>query len=352
MIAPVGRLRARAARGLRVAFAATGSTPRPPAAPKMPNAPARTVRHLVAVVYRQAGLIALCALLGTAASLVLYIGPQRIYPATAKVRVQTGQQNRRLAEASSPVIETQLAQAKEDLRQSQDRIVALLVQDSEPSRRGADDTGAVAAQGLKLELNPDVAVAGAGALPLGAALKAQALEPQLRLDEARQPHADDAENVLDLRSQAAGSQPRFAGTVHENTPLGAELNRLERARQFAQQRCVALQRKRDQIGLDMRHDASGSERRAIIDAPDPLTVAEGEKKKVVAMRGPVAGLMLGLLLAALRELGGDRMRSSREAEWALGAPVLGAIPTLSAKARNSYFGTSTAALESAPKALA
>ena len=45
------------------------------------------------------------------------------------------------------------------------------------------------------------------------------------------------------------------------------------------------------------------------------------------------GLLLGLLAAAIRELRGQRMRSSREAEWTLGAPVLAAIPTLSARAR-------------------
>ncbi len=49
-------------------------------------------------------------------------------------------------------------------------------------------------------------------------------------------------------------------------------------------------------------------------------------------RGLFTGLLLGLLLASLRELRGGRMRTPREAEWALGVPVLGAIPTLSAKA--------------------
>ena len=59
--------------------------------------------------------------------------------------------------------------------------------------------------------------------------------------------------------------------------------------------------------------------------------------------GLVAGLLLGLLLAGLRELGGQRMRSAREAEWALGAPVLGAIPTLSARARGALLEPSDAA---------
>jgi hypothetical protein len=60
-----------------------------------------------------------------------------------------------------------------------------------------------------------------------------------------------------------------------------------------------------------------------------------EAPGLAALPGLVAGLLLGLLLAALRELHGGRMRSPREAEWALGVPVLGAIPTLSAKAREA-----------------
>ena len=57
-----------------------------------------------------------------------------------------------------------------------------------------------------------------------------------------------------------------------------------------------------------------------------------------AWPGLLAGLLLGLAMAALRELRGQRMRSPREAEWALGVPVLGAIPTLPTRSRESRFG--------------
>ena len=470
----------------------------PAGAPR--TAPPRSARDLIAVLYRQAGLIAVCALVGTAASLVLYMRQPRVYASTAKVWVQTeqqgspsflsgiaayretpypdpvnrkieteislmltrtnaqavvekyaidesqlvhgavvkarpaadaasaavaardsrsktvdlfldsvsveplrsktadtssnvlevkfectdpalapvalqafldnylqlgAQQNRRLGETTSRLIENKLAQAKEDLRQSEDKIVALLVQDGGRTGRSVADAGAAAAGtgkigsayaaaegGLKLDMNPDLAVAGGGAAPVVAALKAQTLELQLRLDEARQLYTDDAENVRNLRSQLAGSQQRLAKTVRENTHLEAELNRLERGRQLAQERFVELQRKLDQIDLYLRLNPTEAESRVIIDAPDHPTVAEGKKKKIVALLGPMAGLMLGLLLAALRELGGDRMRSPREAQWALGAPVLGAIPTLSPKARNAYFGTSTGAPQAAAAELA
>ena len=447
-----------------------------------PSAPPRSARDLVVVLYRQAGLVALCALVGTAASALLYAKQPRVYSSSAKVWVQTeqqgspsflsgiaayretpypdpvnrkieteielmltrtnaqavverfhirddqlahgslskiraemsdaasapagprshtvdlfldgisveplrsktadttsnvlevkfectdaalapvalqafldnylqlgAQQNRRLGETTSRVIGTQLAQAKDELRQAEDRIVALLVQDGGRSGRatavgGAGAVGGAYASagtvndgGLRLDLNPEPTTIGGSAGPVVAALKAQTLELQLRLDEARQLYTDDAENVRNLRSQLAGSQQRLTKTVRENTKLEAELNRLERARQLAQERYVELQRKLDQIDLYLRLNPTEAESRVIIDAPDHPGVAEGKKKTIVAALGPLAGLLLGLLLAGLRELGGDRMRSPREAEWALGVPVLGAIPTLSPKARAAFM---------------
>jgi uncharacterized protein involved in exopolysaccharide biosynthesis len=262
------------------------------------------------------------------------------------------QQNRRLGETTSRLIEAKLERARTDLRDAEDHIVALLVRDGGRSGRNAgaqastlgaqalaaaDGTG-----GLKLDLNPEGGV-GNGTTPVVAALKAQTLELQLRLDEARQLYTDDAENVRNLRSQLAGSQQRLARSVRENTQLEAELNRLERVRSLAQERFVELQRKLDQIDLYLRLNPTEADSRVVIDPPDHPSAASGKKKRIVALLGPVAGLLLGLVLALLRELGGDRMRSSREAEWALGAPVLGGIPTLSAKARARYFGTAVAA---------
>ncbi len=74
-----------------------------------------------------------------------------------------------------------------------------------------------------------------------------------------------------------------------------------------------------------------------------LAAPVGGERSNALLPGLVAGLVLGLLVAARRELGGERMRSSREAEWALGAPVLGAIPTLSAKARDALLEPSSGA---------
>jgi len=93
--------------------------------------------------------------------------------------------------------------------------------------------------------------------------------------------------------------------------------------------------------LRLDEDSPADEIEALLDQAAPAAgwpmhsaAAHGDGRRAT-LPGLAAGLLLGLLAASLRELGGQRMRSPREAQWALGAPVLGAIPTLSAKARNA-----------------
>jgi hypothetical protein len=270
------------------------------------SAPPRSFRDLVAVLYRQAGLIVLCALAGSVAALALDMRRPGEHPAIA----EPAQRDRHAGRTLSERIEAKLARARVDLRQCEDRIVALLVKDGK-----IGDAGATAEGGLRLDLDLEAV----GAQPMAGAPQARTRELPLRLDEARPLDADDAGNA------------RPGGTVRENTPLAAELNRLERARQLAQQRFVELRRKLDRLDPHPR--------------PNPAA-ADGESNAIVLL-GAGTGLLLGLLLAGLVELGGERIRSPRDAEWALGAPVLGAIPTLSVKARNACFEAPPGALDAA-----
>ena len=129
---------------------------------------------------------------------------------------------------------------------------------------------------LRLELEPPASDVGAPGT-----LTAEATPPpaaSLRLDDAREP--DEIDAVLRQAPPAAGRMPR----------------------------AVALR-----------------------------AATRENDRSLPTLPGLAAGLLLGLLAAAVRELGGQRMRSPREAEWALGAPVLGAIPTLSPRARDALL---------------
>lgn len=265
------------------------------------------------------------------------------------------QQNRRLGETTSRLIESKLAQAKDELRQSEDAIVALLVKDSgrtaaidlprgvaspsattATSSQGAYATATPAGGSLRLDPNPELTM-GTPQQAV-AALKSQTLDLQLRLDEARQQFTDDTEPVRNLRERLDTTRKRLVTTVRENTQLEAQLNRLERQRALAQDRYVELQKKLDQIDLYLKLNPTEAESRVVIDAPYHPADNEGKRKPLIALLGPVAGFLLGLLLSGLREFGGDRLRTPREVEWALGAPVIGALPTLSGKARHALLG--------------
>ena len=193
----------------------------------------RAVRLLLEIPYRQAGLVALCALAGVAAPLGL-----------ARVRAPA-----QVANARAPAQRPRPTPVGDAVR-------------------------------LRLALEPEIAVSRT-ALAAQPASSATAL----RLDHARP--ADPIDALLKSAPTAAG--------------------------------------------------------RPALEA-DPGTVADPSPS--IGWRGLGIGLLLGLLLAAVREWPGGRMRTVREAERALGAPVLGAIPTLSAKARAA--GRPAAGATSAP----
>jgi len=248
--------------------------------PHDPDAtPPRRLRGLVAVPWRHAGPIAACVLVGAAASWGL--SPRQAPPPAAATGAVAFADDRDppQADPSDHGIEAEIAQARANLRQSEDRIATLLVTD------GNAFEGA-----LRLDLGPDAGAFGAIVLP----------------------------------------PP--AGAAAQRAPAQAELDRLERLRRAARERWLALQRRFDQIDLTLQLPPTAAGRRVV---PSPWTPG--------TLLGPAIGLLLGLALAARRELGGDRMRSSRDAERALGLPVLGAIPTLSTRARSAYLGPPPAA---------
>ena len=187
----------------------------------------RIARQLIAVPWRQAAVIAACAIAGGAASLLVSLRQPPAPASAAQVRVQA------------------------------------------PPPAGPPAS-------LRMDLEPEARVAPGAAAPRADAAESEASTVRLQLDDARPFVAVEA--MLSLAPPAAGGP-----------------------------------------------------------SPD----------RIGAWRGLVAGLLAGLLLAGLRELRGQRMRSPREAERALGVPVLGSLPTLSAKARAACFGPPDVPMERA-----
>jgi hypothetical protein len=240
------------------------------------------------------------------------------------------QRDRRLAETRAALLDTLLSQAADDLRRREDDVVALLVRD------GRRATG----RGLRLDLDmkPPAARTDGAAPPPSAASGRRASALPLRLDDSRQTPLADAGRAYDARLELVAPPRHVDAAMPVKSAFEADLARLDAARQRAQARLASLRHELEQIDLFLHQDPADAEARVVVEAPDRLKVVEVGDRRHTGLLGAAAGLLLGLLWACVREKGGGRLRSPREAERALGVPVLGAIPTLSAKARDAYLG--------------
>lgn len=171
-----------------------------------------------------------------------------------------------------------------------------------------------------------------------AALKTQTVEMQAELDALRELYTDDAENVRALKRRLGAMQRRLAEGLTASVQAVSSLGTLERQRQLAQERYNEVQKKLDQINLYLRLNPADAESRVIVDTPSQPTRADGRKSPLIALAGPIAGLLLGLLLAGLRELFDQRLQSRRDVHTRLGLPVLGALPSLGSAERQRLAG--------------
>jgi hypothetical protein len=283
----------------------------------------RTLRDAVAVLYRQLGLIVLCTLAGAMAAVVI---PTLKADEAARKRASVVATDSRTQANSSMSMDARLAKARQDLRQSEDRIAALF-------------SGHADRRALKIDRGSQPAApAGAAERPGLSASAGDAASPTgvpLRLDGASRTTGPDAGNSPDPTSRTAAAPPSPSQVVPERTPLEAELNRLERARHNAQQRFAALAHWLDEGDLSQELEPTAAGLAGGIGIADPMIAAEQTRRVDAAWLGTLVGLLAGILVAGWIELAGDRMRSRREVERALGVPVLGSMPTLSAKARQA-----------------
>jgi uncharacterized protein involved in exopolysaccharide biosynthesis len=261
--------------------------------------------------------------------------------------LRRGDRRRREVEAATAEsLALQVGQARVRWREAEEAIVALLVDETArgaslaaaPAPSRGEGLGAEPStrlhRGLRLDLEPLPIPRPAATSIATSKAPLPAPAPAPRPDETRTADASDAWSPRDDGAPAVAT-PAAAPAVSN---LQATLHQIEQRRDFARARTQVLQRRLDQVELALRTDPPVSTGRYLVDVPDRPAEDSGRRTAFVATWGPLAGLLLGLLLAGLREFGGDRLRSAREAEWALGAPVLGALPTLSQRARSALLG--------------
>lgn len=250
------------------------------------------------------------------------LAPQVLAELLANYMRQGTLQNRRIGEQSAQLIGARLQEAQTDLRRAEDSILGLVV-------KQGNNKAAAAALDLQFDsstVDPTYADARGSNPATITLLRTQAVELQARLEEMRQLYTDDHDNVKTIRRRLAELRNRLTAGVRTSARTDAELARFERSRLQAQERSTELQKKLDQIDLYLRLTPTEAESRVVVDPPSYAAAPSGKKPTLLLIAGPLAGLMLGLLIAGLRELLDTRLQTARDVQRQLGLPLLGELP--------------------------
>lgn len=234
------------------------------------------------------------------------------------------QQSKRLGQATIDQLNTQIAQARQELADAEKAIVDLSIQDSSRSELAAAAAAAAAYQGGARRDN-----AGFANDSTVSQLVNQLVQLQSQLTDQRSNFTDETDSVKKLKQQVADARARLAAHMRASATASAEFARLDRRRALAQDHYSELRKKLEQIELYVDLTPAALNGRVVVDPPSIPGAKEFTKKKLILAASPPAGLLLGLLLAGSIELLFQRVRTRRDAERMLGLPLVGSLPTLS-----------------------
>lgn len=241
------------------------------------------------------------------------------------------QHNRELGESTYRLVDAKIHEETAELQNLDDQILALTVEQAsraDVAQPGSTDTPARVVHTTTggVTLDATLSSGRTGAPSSLALLKSETIEMQARLEEARQLYTDDSPNVRHLIEQLHELHERLNSGVRASAELDAKLERLDRQRALALERFTELRTKRDQIELYLKLNPVESDSRLITETPLQPEKPKLKTKFMVAVLGPMGGLLLGLMIAGLREYFDHRLQDAEDVKRYLGIETLGVVP--------------------------
>lgn len=164
-------------------------------------------------------------------------------------------------------------------------------------------------------------------------LRNQLARMQLDLSAARSIYTERSEQVSQLRGTVASLERRVREESRRSADNQVRLRALLRKQAAAENTYLELTKKAEQIELFLQMEPTQLLNRSLLEAPVVPKSSERRRSIVFGIAGSIAGLFLGLALAAVREYFDHRFGSVADAEAYLGVPVLGTIPDNSTRRR-------------------
>jgi len=224
--------------------------------------------------------------------------------------------DQRAGEQAIAVVREHLAAAEKDLRKSQQALQQFVARKAEGGTL-QQDTASMADSGER-------SVTSEAGL-----LRARLTQLELDLAEAQEQYTDTSAPVAALKAAISRVRKRLSDTVAKGAEEDSTLMSLKRNFSIAEEKFMDLNRKNNQIELFLKMTPTQSSQRELVEAPTLPEQSEWKQKALVGVVGAVGGLLLGLALAGLREMGDHTLQSMEDVRIRLGLPTLAAVCRLS-----------------------
>ena len=170
--------------------------------------------------------------------------------------------------------------------------------------------------------NPQAPQLLAPAESVTALLRRRLTQLELDLIEQQEIYTPRMDSIVTLKSQIAQVRTRLDAEIRKAARESTEVQSLQRELRLAEANHQELERKLTQIDLFLQMNPEQSSARVVVEPARRPSGSEWKKQVLQGALISVAGLMLALAVAALREFTDHRLARPADVERYLGLPVL------------------------------
>lgn len=224
------------------------------------------------------------------------------------------------------IIEERVALAERAVLDAQGRLEALGAR-RDATRAAVPGADAVGSQSVVAE--------GAS---MTASLRARIAQLEIELAEQQQRFTPQMASIGTLRATIADLKARLDRELRKAARGDAEFMALQREWRLAEERYVDLERRLSQIRLFLQVNREQDASRILVDPPREPAGSEWKKRVALAIVASVAGLLLALLVAALRNFGDHRLTRPADVARYTGLELLAVFDRLDTPGLRQFTG--------------
>ena len=240
--------------------------------------------------------------------------------------------NRQAGEKAYNIVKRQLHDTEIEVKRAQDRLRKFLLDKASPaSPRAGTTTFAKTDPSLTTPAPVDSLVTSPRDQTSISLLKTRLIELEMERLDLQKTFQGESERTRLLGSTIATLQQRLAKEIRNDAENDVTLATLERDVRSIETEHNDIDKKLAQIAFFLKMNEQQIGNRVVVEPPVKPRSSDKKKKIAVGLFGSIAGLLVGLALAGLREYADHTLSSARDVRKFLGLEVLTSIPKASAE---------------------